>query len=206
MAILALVFAFVFSPLGIVFGIIGLRQVRERREGGRGLAMAGLVLGVIFTLLSILALVALLVAAKSVSDSVESSVSRAPSASSSPPSPSSSARPSASPSAPATGSTTVAAACRSVLPQVTGLAQELQGKSSPQEVGDVFLATADRLDGLARTNDPSFNADVRALADEYRDAGSQAANGEPPGNEQDLFNAAREVGRDCGLAGVTTGA
>lgn len=46
MAILALVFAFVFAPLGIVFGIIGRRQINRTGEGGRGLATAGLVIGI----------------------------------------------------------------------------------------------------------------------------------------------------------------
>ena len=54
MAILGLVFAFVFSPLGIVFSAIGLKQIKERREGGRGLALAGLILSIIFVVLGIL--------------------------------------------------------------------------------------------------------------------------------------------------------
>jgi hypothetical protein len=49
MAILALVFAFVFSPLGIVFGHIGRKQIRERGEGGDGLALAGMIIGYIST-------------------------------------------------------------------------------------------------------------------------------------------------------------
>ena len=48
MAILGLVFAFVFSPLGIVFSAIGLKQIKQRREGGRGLALAGLILSIVF--------------------------------------------------------------------------------------------------------------------------------------------------------------
>jgi hypothetical protein len=54
MAILALVFAFVFAPLGIVFGHIAKRQIRRTGESGSGLATAGLVLGYIFTILFIL--------------------------------------------------------------------------------------------------------------------------------------------------------
>lgn len=53
MAILALVFAFVFSPLGIVFGHIARKQIRERGEGGSGLATAGLILGYVFTALMV---------------------------------------------------------------------------------------------------------------------------------------------------------
>jgi len=53
MAILALVFAFVFSPLAIVFGHMAKKQIRERGEGGDALATAGLILGYIFTGLAV---------------------------------------------------------------------------------------------------------------------------------------------------------
>jgi hypothetical protein len=57
MAILAMVFAFVFSPLGIVFGAIALRQISRTQEEGRGLAIAGICVGVAFTLLIVLYIV-----------------------------------------------------------------------------------------------------------------------------------------------------
>lgn len=53
MAVLALVFAFVFSPLGVVFGVVGRRQISRTGERGKGLATAGLVLSVVFVLLGI---------------------------------------------------------------------------------------------------------------------------------------------------------
>ena len=62
MAILALVFAFVFAPLGIVFGIIGRRQIDRTGEGGRGLATAGLVVGIVFTAIVVLYIVLVIVA------------------------------------------------------------------------------------------------------------------------------------------------
>lgn len=49
MAILSLVFAFVFAPLAIVFGHMAKKQIKERGEEGDGLATAGLVIGYIFT-------------------------------------------------------------------------------------------------------------------------------------------------------------
>jgi undecaprenyl-diphosphatase len=45
MAILSLVFAFVFGPLGVVFGHVAKKQIRETRQAGGGLATAGLVIG-----------------------------------------------------------------------------------------------------------------------------------------------------------------
>ena len=62
MAILALVFAFVFAPLGIVFGIIGRRQIDRTGEGGRGLATAGLVVGIVFTAIVVLYIVLVIAA------------------------------------------------------------------------------------------------------------------------------------------------
>jgi hypothetical protein len=49
MAILALVFAFVFSPAAIVMGHVAKKQIRQTGEQGEGLATAGLWLGYIFT-------------------------------------------------------------------------------------------------------------------------------------------------------------
>jgi len=54
MAILSLVFAFVFAPVGIVLGHIAKRQLRTSGEGGGGLATAGLILSYIFTALWVL--------------------------------------------------------------------------------------------------------------------------------------------------------
>ena len=44
MAIVSLVCAFLFAPLGIVFGHISLSQIKKTGEEGRGLAVAGLVI------------------------------------------------------------------------------------------------------------------------------------------------------------------
>ncbi len=54
MAILSLVFAFVFAPLGIAFGHIARKQIRARGEGGSGLATAGLIMSYIFTAIGVL--------------------------------------------------------------------------------------------------------------------------------------------------------
>ncbi len=73
MAILAIVFAFVFAPLGIVFGIIGRKQTKQKGEGGRGLATAGLILGIVFTLLEILFVVLIIVVAANATPTVAQS-------------------------------------------------------------------------------------------------------------------------------------
>lgn len=43
--------ACVFAPVGIVLGILARKGIRRTGESGRGLATAGLWLGVVFTLL-----------------------------------------------------------------------------------------------------------------------------------------------------------
>jgi hypothetical protein len=55
-AILSLAFAFIFPPLGVAFGIIGLREIKssEGRKTGRGLAIAGIWCGVICSVLMVL--------------------------------------------------------------------------------------------------------------------------------------------------------
>ncbi len=58
MAIASLICAFVFAPLGIVFGHISLSQIRRSGEEGRGLAIAGLVISYLVTVLTILAVIA----------------------------------------------------------------------------------------------------------------------------------------------------
>jgi Domain of unknown function (DUF4190) len=62
MAILALVFAFVFAPLGIVFGIMGRKQIARTGEGGDGLALAGLIVGSLFTLLGVVYIIFMIIA------------------------------------------------------------------------------------------------------------------------------------------------
>jgi Domain of unknown function (DUF4190) len=54
LAILALVFAFIFSPAAIVLGHLAKKQIRQTGEQGEGLATAGLWLGYIFTGLGVL--------------------------------------------------------------------------------------------------------------------------------------------------------
>jgi peptidyl-prolyl cis-trans isomerase B (cyclophilin B) len=57
LAVVALVCAFVFAPLGILFGHISLSQIKRSGEEGRGLAIAGLVIGYLVTALAVLVIV-----------------------------------------------------------------------------------------------------------------------------------------------------
>ena len=57
LAILALVFAFVAAPAGLIMGIIARRQIQRTGEEGAGLALAGIIVGGIFTALFVLLIV-----------------------------------------------------------------------------------------------------------------------------------------------------
>ncbi|WP_155946566.1 peptidylprolyl isomerase [Mycobacterium sp. URHD0025] len=57
MAVVSLVCAVLFAPLGIVFGHISLSQLKHSGEQGRGIAIAGLVIGYVMTALTIVAVV-----------------------------------------------------------------------------------------------------------------------------------------------------
>ncbi|NKZ09629.1 DUF4190 domain-containing protein [Mycolicibacterium septicum DSM 44393] len=57
MAVASLVSAVLFAPLGIVFGHISLSQLKRTGEQGRGIAIAGLVIGYVMTALAIVATV-----------------------------------------------------------------------------------------------------------------------------------------------------
>jgi hypothetical protein len=54
MAILALVFAFVFAPAAIVLGHIARKQIQQTGEDGDGMALAGMIIGYVFTGLTVL--------------------------------------------------------------------------------------------------------------------------------------------------------
>jgi peptidyl-prolyl cis-trans isomerase B (cyclophilin B) len=53
MAIASIVCAFVLAPLGVIFGHISLVQIKKTGEEGRGLAIAGLIVGYVITFLTI---------------------------------------------------------------------------------------------------------------------------------------------------------
>jgi hypothetical protein len=55
-AIVGFVCSLLIAPLGIIFSAIALSQINRTGEGGRGLALAGLIIGIIFTIWIILSL------------------------------------------------------------------------------------------------------------------------------------------------------
>ncbi|RRD60127.1 DUF4190 domain-containing protein [Leucobacter sp. OH1287] len=54
MAIVGLIAAFVFAPVGAILSFVALSQIKKTGEGGRGLALTGAILGSIFTVFGII--------------------------------------------------------------------------------------------------------------------------------------------------------
>ena len=79
MAIASLVCAFLFAPLGIIFGHISLSQIKRTGEDGHGLAVAGLVISYLITIGSIIALVAFTVLTVALVRNVQDEMNRYPS-------------------------------------------------------------------------------------------------------------------------------
>jgi hypothetical protein len=67
MAILALVMAFVFAPAGLILGIVARRQIKQTGEEGDGLALAGIIVGGLFTAIFVLLIVIWIIAIVSIS-------------------------------------------------------------------------------------------------------------------------------------------
>ncbi len=58
LAIIALILGIVVPIGGVICGPIALGQIKRTGENGRGLALAGLIIGIAFTLIGIIAIIA----------------------------------------------------------------------------------------------------------------------------------------------------
>jgi hypothetical protein len=58
LAIIALILGIVIPIGGIICGPIALGQIKRTGENGRGLALAGLIIGIAFTLIGLIAIIA----------------------------------------------------------------------------------------------------------------------------------------------------
>ena len=175
MAILGLVFAFVFSPLGVVFSAIGLKQVKERGEGGRGLALAGLILSIAFMVLGVLlAILLVAVADRFVEETAQ-----------------------------AEDPDGVVAACEVIVPAVVGLESDLATVSTPEDYAAVMGDLQTTLESAAaETTDPVFIDHVRTLAADFQEAADAVTGGEDPSYlEAALTEDGTTIDEDCAAAG-----
>ena len=189
MAILGLVFAFVFSPLGVVFSAIGLKQIKERREGGRGLALAGLIISIISIVLAILAIVLFAAVLAPAVEKAAQSQAAAP-ASSDPA------------TAPADGNGVVAA-CEVIVPAVVNLDSDLSTAETPEEYAKVMNALRTTMESAAaQTTDPTFTAHVQTLSGDFQQAVDAVNAGEDPTSLEGALSAdGTKIDNDCTAAG-----
>jgi hypothetical protein len=150
LAVLAFAFSIALAPLGIVLGILGLRQTKQRGQAGRGFALAGLCIGGCLTLVGVTAAVAI----AAVRPQAEARVERPPAA-----------PPSASQDADASsGDTQVSLACQEIVPAMRNTATQLQHDLYVNDVVAQTNGQMNQINTVARnTSDTSFQADVAAV-------------------------------------------
>ena len=83
LAIVGLVLAFIAAPIGAIISFVALGQIKKTGEGGRGLALAGAILGILFTVFSILVIIFSIFIASKAAEEVNKSYSSSSSSSSS---------------------------------------------------------------------------------------------------------------------------
>jgi hypothetical protein len=188
MAVAGFVLSFFVGVLGLIFSIIGLRHSSDPGRGGRGLAIAGIVISALN--MAFWALVLLGLGARSTTpDGTAGSTLDA--AGSSPTS-----------AAPAPGSETVKSACHVIIPAVTGAQADLQSATSVSDMLDKVNRLADKIEQYgAATHDATFTQDTTKLATEYRALLHAAQTGRKP-DFTTLAKAGEQVGFDCGRVGV----
>jgi hypothetical protein len=178
----------VFSPLGIVFSAMGLSQTKKRGEGGRGLAIAGLVLSIVFLLIGIAVVAVVFAAANEIAKNPESAAELF--------------------DEPAPGSEDlggVALACEVIMPAMQALETDMATVTTPEDYAAVLGTLRGAIEGAAAgSGDEMFIADVQALSDDLQLASDAVLAGEDPTYLEDTLAAdGAQVGTTCGLAGWT---
>jgi hypothetical protein len=195
MAILGLVFAFVFSPLGIVFSAIGLSQTKKRGEGGRGLAIAGLILSILFMVIGLLVFFVAFAAVKEAVETGQTQVGMP--AAESPAEESLAAEP-----ADAQG---VLAACQTIAPAVATFEADMATVATPEDYVRVITEVRAAIEGAAAgTTDPVFIQDVQLLSDDLQLAADTVTDGEDPSYLADVLTEdGTRIDMNCAAAGYT---
>jgi hypothetical protein len=190
MAILGLVFAFVFSPLGIVFSAMGLNQTKKRGEGGRGLAITGLVLSIVFLLIGIAIVAVAFTAATKIAENPGAAAELF--------------------EEPATDFGAgdlegVPTACEVIMPAMEALESDMATVTTPEEYAEVIGVLRSTIEAAAAASgDALFADDVQALSDDLGLASDAVVNGEDPTYLENALAAdGAQVGTTCGLAGWT---
>lgn len=186
MAILGLIFAFVFSPLGILFSAMGLSQIKKRREGGRGLALAGLILSIVFTLLAVVAVVFVFAAVQQAAESGALAETEA-----------------AVPADQPADDQGVLAACELIAPALGEFDAAVANVATPEEYALLVTDVRAALEGAAATtSDPVFVQDVQMMSENLQLTADAVSAGEDPSYlDAALTEDDARVGEACAAAG-----
>jgi hypothetical protein len=183
MAILGLVFAFLFQPLGIIFSAIGLSQIKKTRENGRGLALAGLILSIVFLILGVLLFFVVFAALNEVVERAAADEAQAAAAADDPDG--------------------VFAACQTIIPAISAFGSDMATVTTPEEYVQVVTDTRATIEGAAAgASDPVFVEDVQVLSGDLQLAADSVAAGEDPSYLMDALTADEaRVNEGCAAAG-----
>jgi hypothetical protein len=200
LAVLAMVFAIVVPPVGIVLAILVLRQA-QRVPRDRGLAIGALVVAFLVLIAELLVLIGLttfVATTSSTAQSAAGSSSAAPSAATS-----SSAVSTTPPGGAAADPQGVARACGVVMPALAQVRADVAKVKSPDQYGEVLTQLATTVvTGASATSDPTFLGHVGQLSQAFQKAWQDSSNGTAPSAVADeLTTAGAPVSRDCTAAG-----
>lgn len=204
LAVLAVVFALLVPPVGIVLAVLVLRRTQRATGDGR-LAISALLLAVVVLIGEVVLLIALTTSSSTAGASAAASSSAA-AASSSAAAADSSAAASAGGTAPAGGAADpkgVVTACGVVMPALGQVRTDVGKVKSADEYTEVLTQLATTVvTGAASTSDPTFLQHVGQLSQAFQKAWQDSSNGKAPSAVADELTAAgTPVSQDCTAAG-----
>jgi hypothetical protein len=193
MAILGLVFAFVCSPLGIVFSAIGLSQIKKRREAGKGLAIAGLVLSIVFVLIGLLMILLVLPA-------LMTAAKQTATAEAAPPARSAPVQRAVEPAL--QDAHGIVRACQVIIPALTKTYADLGKATTEQEYLQLLTTVRTTIETTAHTStDPVFVQDVLTLSQDLKRAGEVTEGQDTAPIDKAIVADGKTIDDDCGAAG-----
>lgn len=204
MAVLGLVFAFLFSPLGIVFSAIGLGQIRKRGENGRGLALSGLIVSIVLLAISAVG-IAVAVSSPAFRAAYDSARASASSAAAGAPAQGATAQDGTATAGSGGDASGVETACRTIVPALMNLEAQLQDVRTPAQYGQALATLESTLTTAAGgASDPRFQQDVAQLNADLDKASAAVQAGKDPSSLESALNTdGQAVGEACAGAGFT---
>jgi hypothetical protein len=192
MAILGLVFAFIFQPLGIIFSAIGLSQIKKSHEKGRGLALTGLILSIVFLILGLVLLFFVFVALNEVVEQAAAEESLAAEETLG-----------GDAGAEPVGDPQVVAACEVIAPALGAFDAGLATVTTPEEYALLVTDVRTTIEGAAATtSDAAFVQAVQTMSDNLQLTADAISSGADPSYlDAALSEDDARVGSACTAAG-----